>query len=97
MATGGADHATMSDPHGMHEVHAGGEIPDVHGTSQAVEGPHGSTADHGDDHGHDDHGHAEMALGPVDWPMWGVGVLGVALALVMTACLVVATGFSFSA
>ena len=86
----------MSDPHGTGGGHAA-HVPDTHGTSHAVEGTHGSLADHGDDHGHDDHGHAADALGPIDWPMWGVGVLGVALALVMTACLVLATGFSFSA
>lgn len=72
-------------------------VPDVHGTSHAVEGAHGSTADHGDGHGHDDHGHPAEALGPIDWPMWGVGILGVALALAVAAALVLATGFSFSA
>ena len=46
--------ATMSDTH---------PIPDEHGTSHAVEGPHGSSADHGDDHGHDDHATAAMRSG----------------------------------
>jgi len=76
---------------------SGGHVPDVHGASQAVEGQHGSTADHGDTHGHDDHAHADDALGPIDWSMWGVGVLGVALALVIAAGFVFATGFSFTA
>jgi hypothetical protein len=77
----------------MSETH----VPDEHGTSKAVEGVHGSTADHGEDHGHDDHAHPSDALGPVDWAMWGAGVLGVLVGLVVTAGLVVATGFSFSA
>jgi hypothetical protein len=80
------------DDHG-----ASAHVPDVHGTSTVVEGPHGSTADHGDGHGHDDHAHAEDALGGIDWPMWGVGVLGVVLALMMTGALAMATGFSFGA
>lgn len=67
----------MSEPHASH-------VPDAHGASTQVEGPHGSTADHGDaGHGHDDHAHDGMGLGPIDWPMWGVGALGVALALVV--------------
>lgn len=24
----------------------------------------------------DDHGHAEMALGPIDWGAWGLAILG---------------------
>jgi ABC-type Zn2+ transport system substrate-binding protein/surface adhesin len=74
----------MSDTH---------TIPDEHGTSHAVEGTHGSTADHGEDHGHDDHAHGSEALGPVDWPMWGIGVLGVVVALIVTAGLASASGF----
>ena len=34
----------------------------------------------------DDHGHAEMALGPIDWGAWGVALLGAASgALVLAA------------
>jgi ABC-type Zn2+ transport system substrate-binding protein/surface adhesin len=77
----------------MSETH----VPDEHGSSKAVEGTHGSTSDHGDDHGHDDHGHPAEALGPVDWAMWGAGVLGVVVGLIVTAGLVLATSFSFSA
>ena len=69
-------------------------IRDEHGTSHAVEGSHGSATDHGGDHGHDDHAHTGEALGPIDWPMWGVGVLGVIVALIVTAGLVAASGFS---
>jgi hypothetical protein len=72
-------------------------VPDVHGMSHAVEGPHGSTADHGDEHGHDDHGHHDMALGPIDWRMWAVGIAGVLVGLVMTAGFVAATSFQFNA
>ena len=78
----------MSDPH---ETPASGE---------AATGPdaHGSHAGHDDDaYDHEDHGHGGMALGPIDWPMWGVGVLGVLVALIVTAGFVVATGFQFNA
>jgi hypothetical protein len=89
-----------------HDGHAAGlEVPhvvdgprvsDVHGASHAVEGAHGSTSDHGGDgHGHDDHAHGDDALGPTDWTMWGAGVLGVVLALLVAACFVLGTGFVF--
>jgi len=94
MAAGGHDETTMSDTHGTGE-HA--HVPDVHGTSHAVEGAHGSTADHGDDHGHDDHGHVSESLGPVDWPMWGAGVLGVLAALAVVWVFILGTGFTFGA
>ena len=77
---------------------ATGHVPDAHGSSDAVAGPHGSTADHGDGgHGHDDHAHDATELGPIDWRMWAVGVLGVAVALVVTAGFVAATNFQFNA
>jgi ABC-type Zn2+ transport system substrate-binding protein/surface adhesin len=85
----------MSDTHGADPAtHA---IPDEHGASHAVEGPHGSDADHGGDHGHDDHAHGSEALGPIDWPMWIVGVIGVIVALIMTAGLAAASGFKLAA
>ena len=60
---------------------------------------HASTAP--DSHaaaGHgDDHGHAADTLGPIDTRMWGVGIIGVLAALVVVACFVLATGFSFGA
>jgi hypothetical protein len=49
---------------------------------------------HGDG-GHDEHGHAADTLGPIDWRMWGVGVVGVISALIVVAGFVVATGFVF--
>jgi hypothetical protein len=77
----------------MSETH----VPDQHGSSTVVAGAHGSTSDHGDGHGHDDHAHPSDALGPIDWTMWGAGVVGVIMGLIVTAGLVAATGFSFSA
>jgi hypothetical protein len=88
----------MTEPHAA--SHPAGDtehVPDPHGGSGAVEGAHGSTADHGDEHGHDDHAHDSMELGPVDWPMWGAGALGVAAGLVVAAAFAVATTFRFDA
>ena len=57
-----------------HDVHAG----------ESMVGPHGSTDDHGADHGHDDHGHGGGdSLGPIDLPMWGAAILGIVLGLVV--------------
>jgi len=58
-----------------------------------------TTAHHADAHdgGHDEHGHGADTLGPIDWRMWGVGVLGVIAALIVTAGFVAATGFAFNA
>jgi hypothetical protein len=63
--------------------------------------PHGAASPHGaaddvdahemdDDAGHAEHGGEE--LGPIDIPAWAAGVAGVALGLVVVACLVIATG-----
>jgi hypothetical protein len=57
-------------------------------THDAMDSGHG-------DGGHDEHGHAADALGPIDWRMWGVGVVGVVSALIVLAGFVVATGFVF--
>ncbi len=62
-----------------------------------------TTAHHADAHpdandgGHDDHGHDADTLGPIDWAMWGVGVLGVVAALMVVAGFALATNFSFIA
>ena len=78
----------MSDTHGTHD-------PDQHGSADAAAAGHDDGHDtHGG--GHDTHGGGE-ALGPIDWRMWGVGVLGVVAALIVTAGFVVATGFVFGA
>ena len=80
----------MSDTHDTHGS-------DEHGSAQAAAADHGSAdADaHGDGHGHDAHG--GEALGPIDWTMWGAGVVGVVAALIVVAGFVAATGFSFIA
>ena len=47
-----------------------------------------------DEAGHDAHdahdAHAVEALGPIDWPAWGMAVMGGALALLVALSLVVA-------
>jgi hypothetical protein len=72
------------------------------GTSETPMSDHSTTAQHPDtadagyDAGHhDEHGHAADTLGPIDWAMWGVGVVGVVAALIVVACFVVSTGFVF--
>jgi len=56
---------------------------------------HGTAAPHGDTH--DAGGHDTDNLGPIDWRMWGVGVVGVIAALVVVAGFVAAAGFTFTA
>ena len=49
---------------------------------------HHDAATHMDAHttlSDDDHGHAETALGPVDWAAWSYALIGVASALVIVA------------
>jgi hypothetical protein len=54
---------------------------------------HADTADATHDAGHhDEHGHAADALGPIDWRMWLVGVVGVVAALIVIAAFMVSTG-----
>ncbi len=51
---------------------------------------------HTDDHEADHGGHdAAGTLGPVDWRMWGVGVIGVIAALAVVAGWAIATDFAF--
>ncbi len=78
----GGTQETMSDPHAT----------DAPGHDASAGADHHASTDHGDDHGHDDHGHAvEAAVGPIDIAAWGAGIIGVAIAVVMAACLVLAT------
>jgi hypothetical protein len=70
---------------------APGERTDPH-ASDAMTGPHGSAADHGEDHGHDDHAHAGEAVGPIDTRAWGAGLLGVILGLVVVVAIAIAAG-----
>jgi hypothetical protein len=67
--------------------------PGAHDQDHAASGLDAS----GHGHGHDDHGHGGMELGPIDWRMWGTGVVGVIAALILTAGFVIATAFSFTA
>ena len=71
-------------------------MTDPHATADPSDVHHDDATDHGDGHGHDDHAHPAGALGPIDWPMWLTGALGVIVALVMTACFVVASGYTFA-
>jgi hypothetical protein len=69
---------------------------EVHGDETATEThhePHGAAAPHGaaDDvveHDMDEH---DEPLGPLDIPAWAAGAAGVALGLVVAACLAFAT------
>ena len=62
-----------------------------HGAHPGIE-PHAPA--HGDgahaDAAHDAHGQG-AALGPVDWPAWGAGLLGIAAGLLVAACLYLST------
>ena len=74
---------------GRGRMAAGGSdetMSDTHAAAQAA-----------DDHGHDDHANGGMGLGPFDYRMWAVGIVGVVAALVITAAFVAATGFQFNA
>ncbi len=83
----------MSDHHAPTDEHAQDHAAVGHdpGHDSGHDAGHG-----GDSHGHDA-GHGIVALGPIDWRMWGIGVLGVVVALIIVGGFVVATGFSFSA
>ena len=62
--------------------------------SDAMAGPHGTTDDHGETHGHDDHAHAGgTTLGPLDTRAWGAGALGIILGLVVAVALALSSGF----
>lgn len=73
--------------------------PEVQTTTTMTSTAHGAhaTPDHGTEHGHDNRGHAADTLGPIDWKMWGAGLVAVAAALAVLVGFVLATGFSFNA
>ncbi|HET7180854.1 MAG TPA: hypothetical protein VFI15_01325 [Candidatus Limnocylindrales bacterium] len=58
---------------------------------ESMVGPHGSSADHGEDHGHDDHAHGGDALGPINVAAWGAAALGIVLGLIVVLAFVQAT------
>jgi hypothetical protein len=65
----------------------------AHDADAAV--PVGARAGHDHQGDHDDHGddeHAGVMLGPVDWPAWTAGIVGVALGLAVAICLVFSVG-----
>jgi hypothetical protein len=71
-----------------------GEAPAHDGGAASV--GHDDPVTHVDAHtliSDDDHGHAEAALGPIDWAAWGYALLGAAGGLVVLALFwVAATG-----
>ena len=69
----------------------------AHGTPESHD-EHATAPEHAAAHdaAHDEH-HDDATLGPIDWPMWGAGVLGVVVAGIIVAAMVVATDFSFFA
>ena len=71
---------------------------EVQTTATMSDTDHGApaAAAHGTGHGHDEHGHAADMLGPIDWTMWAVGLLGVVAALVVVAAFVLGTHFSLA-
>jgi hypothetical protein len=75
----------MTAAHGTPESH------DEHATAPA----HGDPQEAHHDAGHGDDHHDGGSLGPIDWPMWLAGVLGVAVAVVIIAATVLATDFAF--
>ena len=72
---------------------------EVQTTATMTSNDHGGHAapDHGTGHGHDDHGHAADTLGPIDWKMWGAGLVSVVAALAVLVAFVLASGFAFNA
>lgn len=70
-------------------THANDEI---RGADSGV-APHGAAPGEGaHDDAHGDHAQG-TPLGPVDWPAWGAGLLGIAAGLAIAACLYVSTHF----
>ena len=67
------------------------QTPHAH---DGMTGPHGSSDDHGADHGHDDHAHGSApALGPMDVRAWGFGLLGIVLGLAVAVAIALGGGF----
>jgi len=78
----------------MSDTQAAAQTPEEHGHAPDA---HGAASGHAEGaHAHDDHMHG-MGLGPFDFRMWAVGIVGVIAALIITAGFVAATGFQFNA
>jgi hypothetical protein len=65
----------------------------THASDTPTAGDAPEPSGHGSSHGHGE-GHDEAALGPVDWPAWGAGLLGVALGLAVAWAFVLANLFA---
>jgi hypothetical protein len=73
-----------------HEMTTDRHDNDLPGHDGAV--AHHATDDHGEDHGHDDHAHdATDPLGPIVAFVWGAGILGVGLGLVVALAFALST------
>lgn len=73
-------------------VEQGGAPADPVG-SNAASASHHAVDSHMDAHtsiSDDDHGHAEAALGPIDWSAWGYALVGAAAGLVVIALFFIA-------
>ena len=68
----------MSDPH-ANEIIEGGQ----HGLDDHAEAP---------SHEQDDDAHADQPLGPIDWPAYGAGALGVVIGVAMATVFAAAVG-----
>jgi hypothetical protein len=68
-------------------------VSDPHHDEVIAAGPHGAE-DHATEpgHEHDDHAHSDETLGPIDWPAYGAGALGVLVGLGMAAVFALAVG-----
>lgn len=78
----------------MNEIaHATDEVHDAHPGIAPHAPAHGDSAHADAAHADAAHGdHAQGApLGPVDWPAWGAGLLGIAAGLVVAVCLYLST------
>ena len=51
-----------------------------------------SPDDHDETDSHDDHAHGSEALGPVDVQAWGAFAVGIALGLIVAACVALSMG-----
>jgi hypothetical protein len=75
-------------------------VTDQHATDHDAGADHDAIAEHDpvthmDAHttiSDDDHGHAETALGPIDWGAWGLAILGAGSGVLVLVAFGVALG-----
>lgn len=58
----------------------------------AHEAGHGG-AGHEGGHGHAEHGHADEALGPIEWSQWAAGLVGVAAGALVAVAFALSSGY----